>query len=143
GRASLPRAVASLAEAAKRLGGDERAKAEQAVSEYQSREQRLGRFVAAYRQYCWTVASLTDLKVAPFHLLASEGRVHTDKSHPWHMDTLAKVCREAPELLLATSYKVIDVTDPAKVTEGAGWWTDLTGRGGEGKVVKQRDVILR
>jgi protein phosphatase len=86
---------------------------------------------------------LTDLKLAPFHLLASEGRVHTDKNHVWHMDTLTKVCREDPELLLATAYKVVDVTDPASVAEGAGWWSELTGRGGEGMVVKPLDFILR
>jgi protein phosphatase len=34
------------------------------------------RFVAAYRRYCWPVKSLDDLKLAPFHLLASEGRVY-------------------------------------------------------------------
>ena len=89
------------------------------------------------------MASLTDLKLAPFHLLASEGRVHTDKNHTWHMDTLAKVCREDPELLLATSYKLVDVTDPASEAEGVGWWTELTGRGGEGMVVKPLDFILR
>ena len=86
---------------------------------------------------------LTDLKLAPFHLLATEGRVHTDKNHAWHMDTLAKVCREDPELLLATSYKVVDVTDPASQAEGVAWWTELTGRGGEGMVVKPLDFILR
>jgi protein phosphatase len=89
------------------------------------------------------VASLTDLKLAPFHLLASEGRVHTDRNHVWHMDRLAKVCREDPELLLATSCKVVDVTDPARVSEGVTWWTELTGRGGEGMVVKPLDFILR
>ena len=143
GRASLPRAVFSLAEAAKRLGGDERGNAERVMAEYEVREQDLGRFVAAYRQYCWPVASLTDLKLAPFHLLASEGRVHTDKGHTWHMDTLATVCREDPELLLATSYKLVDVTDPASQADGIGWWTELTGRGGEGMVVKPLDFILR
>ena len=80
--------------------------------------EHIGQFVAAYRQYCWSVASLTDLKLAPFHLLATEGRVHTDKNHIWHMDTLAKVCREDPELLLATSYKIVDVTDPARPQKG-------------------------
>ena len=50
----------------------------------------------AYRHYCWPVNSLTDLKLAPFHLLASEGKVHTDKTHVWHMDTLAAVCRARP-----------------------------------------------
>ena len=68
-------------------------------------EQDVGRFVAAYRQYCWPVNSLADLKLAPFHLLATEGRVHTDKDHLWHMETLAEVCRADPELLLATPYK--------------------------------------
>jgi protein phosphatase len=143
GRAALPRVIASLAQAAGRLGGEDKIKVEQVMGECQRQQEHVSKFVAAYRQYCWSVASLTDLKLAPFHLLASEGRVHTDKSHTWHMDTLAKACREDPELLLATSYKVVDVTDPERVKEGAGWWTDLTGRGGEGMVVKPLDFILR
>lgn len=48
-----------------------------------------------------------------------------------------------PELLLATNYKLVDVTDPASITEGTTWWTELTGRGGEGMVVKPVDFILR
>lgn len=143
GQASLPRAVSSLKEAAARLAGEQRTNLEQVMAACQRQEEHIGNFVAAYRQYCWSVAALTDLKLAPFHLLATEGRVHTDKSHVWHMDKLAKICREAPDLLLATSYKTVDVTDPAKVEEGAGWWTELTGRGGEGMVVKPLDFILR
>ena len=143
GQAALPQAVASLAQAAGRMNGEDKERIEQVVAECQRRTEQIGQFVAAYRQYCWSVGSLTDLKLAPFHLLASEGRVHTDKSHAWHMDTLAKVCQKDPELLLATSYKLVDVTDPAKVAEGAGWWTELTGRGGEGMVVKPLDFILR
>jgi protein phosphatase len=143
GRAALPRAVASLEQAAGRLGGEERDRAEAVLGHCRRREGHVGQFVAAYRQYCWPVASLTDLKLAPFHLLASEGRVHTDKNHSWHLDTLAKVCREDPDLLLATSYKVVDVTDPAQVADGTGWWAELTGRGGEGMVVKPLDFILR
>jgi len=143
GQASLPRAVASLMETAGRLSGEARTNLEQTLTACQRRQDHIGKFVAAYRQYCWSVASLTDLKLAPFHLLATEGHVHTDKNHVWHMDILAKVCQEAPDLLLATSYKVVDVTDPTKVEEGAGWWTELTGRGGEGMVVKPLDFILR
>jgi protein phosphatase len=143
GQASLPRAVAALAQAADRLAGEERNKVEHVLGACRRREEHIAQFVAAYRQYCWTVASLTDLKLAPFHLLASEGRVHTDKNHTWHMDALAKVCREDPELLLATSFKLVDVTEPANQLEGIGWWTELTGRGGEGMVVKPLDFILR
>ncbi len=143
GQAALPRAVSSLAQAAERLGGDDKIKVEQVMSDCRGKEENIDKFVAAYRQYCWSVGSLTDLKLAPFHLLASEGHVHTNKNHVWHMDTLAKICREDPGLLLATSYKIVDVTDPAKVEVGAAWWTELTGRGGEGMVVKPLDFILR
>ncbi len=143
GRAALPRAVDALAQAADRLAGEERGKAELILAESRRRDERVGQFVAAYRQYCWPVNALTDLKLAPFHLLASEGRVHTDKTHVWHMDTLAAVCRADPDLLLATKFKLVDVTDPASVEEGVAWWAELTGQGGEGMVVKPLDFILR
>ena len=141
GGASLPAAVRSLAEAAVGLAGEERAQLEQMLEEYRRRESRLGAFVAAYRRYCWSVASLADLKLAPFHLLASEGRVHTDRNHVWHMETLAKVAREAPDLILATAFKVLDVTDPEQVAEGIDCWTELTARGGEGMVVKPLEFV--
>lgn len=143
GQASLPKAVAALAQAAERLCGEERSRVEQLMTDCRGREEHVGKFVAAYRQYCWPVASVSDLKLAPFHLLASEGRVHTDKNHTWHMDTLAKVCQADPELLLATPYKLVDVTDPTSQAEGVEWWSALTGRGGEGMVVKPLDFNLR
>ena len=143
GTAALPRAVTSLAAASTRLAGEEKAKLERVAGDCHRKEQGLRQFVAAYRHYCWPVNSLTDLKLAPFHLLASEGKVHTDKPHPWHMETLAAVCRADPGLLLATEYRVVDVTDPASERAGMEWWTALTGRGGEGMVVKPLDFILR
>ncbi len=143
GRASLPQAVAALERAATRLEEAEREKLLQLENDYRRREQDVGRFVAAYRQYCWTVESLADLKLAPFHLLATEGRVHTDRDHLWHLQTLAEVCRADAEILLATSYRVVDVTDPASQAAGTAWWEELTGRGGEGMVVKPLSFIHR
>jgi protein phosphatase len=143
GRASLPRAVAALERAAARVADSDKMQLEQIKDEYSHREENIARFVAAYRQYCWPVSSLTDLRLAPFHLLATEGGVHADKDHVWHMEQLAKVCRCDPELLLATSYKIVDVTDPASEAEGIDWWTRLTERGGEGMVVKPCRFIHR
>jgi protein phosphatase len=142
GRASLPRAVAALQQAGARLV-DDKAQLEAVKDEYGRREENVGKFVAAYRQYCWSVASLTDLKLAPFHLLASESGVHVDRDHLWHMENLAKICRCDAQLLLATPYKIVDVTDPASEAEGIDWWTKLTERGGEGMVVKPLDFIVR
>jgi protein phosphatase len=110
---------------------------------YSSREEMAGKYVEAYRRYCWPVEGLGDLKLAPFHLLASEGRVHIDKDHMWHMEVLAKICSADEELLLATPTKVVDVTDDASQAEAVSWWEELTGRGGEGMVVKPYEFVAR
>jgi protein phosphatase len=101
------------------------------------------KYVAAYRRYCWLVNSVDDLKLAPFHLLATEGQLHSNKDHVWHMDSLAKICRADEGILLATPYKLVDVTDAAQEAEGIKWWEDLTNRGGEGMVVKPFDFIAK
>jgi protein phosphatase len=59
------------------------------------------------------------------------------------MEELAKISRCDAELLLATPYKIVDVTDPASEAAGIDWWTKLTERGGEGMVVKPLNFILR
>ncbi|WP_165225587.1 polynucleotide kinase-phosphatase [Aquisphaera insulae] len=143
GSAATPRAVAALERTAGRLDGEEREKILAAESVYRRREQDIAKFVAAYRQYCWKVESLDDLKLAPFHLLASEGRVHVDRDHLWHMETLAEFSRADPALLVATRSLVVDVTDPASQEAGIAWWLEHTGRGGEGMVVKPLAFLHR
>jgi len=110
---------------------------------YRERAEMAGRFVEAYRRYCWPVASLHDMKLAPFHLLATEGGVHVNRDHGWHLETLARLCRADEALLLPTASRVVDVTDPASQAAGVQWWQELTGRGGEGMVVKPVDFIAR
>lgn len=134
--AALPAAVASLQAAAER-GLDVAG----LLEHYESRAALANRYIAAYRRYCWPVSSLDDFKLAPFHLLASEGKAHIDRDHVWHLETLADVCRADPELLLATRSLVVDVTHEASREQGVAWWEELTGRGGEGMVVKPRDFI--
>lgn len=113
------------------------------LDRYRQRQAAAVKYVDAYRRYCWPVHSLDDLKLAPFHLLATEGRVHTDRDHVWHMQTLKRVCEADEKLLLATPFMLVDVTDAASIQAGIGWWEELTGRGGEGIVVKPFDFITR
>jgi protein phosphatase len=143
GRAALPRATAALEQASARLNGSDKGRIDEAKAGYGQRQENVAKFVAAYRQYCWLVDSVADLKLAPFHLLATEGQVHVDKDHAWHMNELAKICDSAPDLLVATPYRVVDVTDPASIAGGIDWWTTLTERGGEGLVVKPLPFIVR
>jgi protein phosphatase len=101
------------------------------------------RYVDSYRHYCWPVHSVSDLKLAPFHLLATEGQVHVQRDHVWHMEKLAEICKASNGLLLPTPYKIVDVTETGGVDEATQWWEELTGRGGEGMVVKPLDFIVR
>ena len=139
---ALGAASVALAQARARLGAEQAELAADLHARIEERERAAARFIDAYRQYCWPVASLDDLKLAPFHLLASEGRVHVDQNHIWHMQTLAKLS-EAEPLIMATPYKVVDLGDPASEQDGIAWWEALTGRGGEGMVVKPLDWIVR
>ncbi|BAY47034.1 metallophosphoesterase [Scytonema sp. HK-05] len=113
------------------------------LSQFQERAQMTQQYVSAYRRYCWSVDDISDLKLAPFHILATEGTVHTDKDHRWHMEQAAKIAQCDPELLLATTYKVIDLTDPSSLAEGVHWWEELTTAGGEGMVVKPMQFIVK
>jgi len=108
-----------------------------------SRREMMQLYVEAYRRYCWSVTSIDDLRLAPFHILATEGKVHTDKDHLWHMTLATRICRPGQGLLLATPFQVVDVTDPASEESGTTWWRELTEQGGEGMVVKPLDFVTR
>jgi protein phosphatase len=138
---ALPHALDALALAAARLSGDEGSKVGSLQDVFAERARGATQFVQVYRQYCWNVASIDDYKLAPFHVLATEGCVHTQKSHTWHMQTLAAICERDPQVLLATPYHVVDVTDPVQVQAACDWWIELTERGGEGMVVKPLEFI--
>jgi len=135
--AALPAAIAVLKSAA--ANPEVAALAER----FQQREEAALLYVEAYRRYCWTVHSLVDMKLAPFHLLASESGVHTANDHVWHMETLGRICAAEPELLLATPFRVVDLTDKADQNQGIQWWEELTASGGEGMVVKPLEFVVK
>ncbi len=134
--ASLPYAVAEL-EAALQNG----AAVSSLLEEYCERNRLVSRYVEAYRQYCWPVSSLNDLRLAPFHLLASENRVYFDRDHLWHLGMLRRLCEADPALMFATPFKQVDLADPPSEAEAIEWWEKLTGSGGEGMVIKPLHFI--
>jgi protein phosphatase len=110
---------------------------------YSKRLDRLRKYREAYRRYCWPVTTLADYRLAPFHLLASEGTVHIDKTNRWHMETLHRLAAFDSGFIIATPFLEIDVTDDSAVEQASGWWEELTSKGGEGMVVKPLDFIAR
>jgi protein phosphatase len=141
-RAGLAHAVKSLT-LARKAG----APVEELLQRYVRRAELCAQFVAAYRRYCWEVAALDDMKLAPFHVLASDSGVHINRDHVWHMDTLARLCAadadNGARLLLATPYRMVDVTDDSSTADGVRWWEERTDRGGEGMVVKPLEFVTK
>ena len=106
------------------------------AAKYCDRAEAVAKYVRAYRHYCWPVRSVADLRFAPFHLLASEGKVHTDRDHAWHVATLAELVPPGAPVLYATPHLIVEPADAASVERATHWWVDATGRGLEGMVVK-------
>lgn len=99
----------------------------------------MGRTIAGY---CWDVTTIEDYQVAPFHILATEGQVFTDKPHVWHMETLTRLS-EADPILKTTGWKRFDGAkddDCAAITD---WWLAHTSAAGEGVVIKPNAFLLR
>ncbi|MGI8537607.1 MAG: polynucleotide kinase-phosphatase [Mycobacteriales bacterium] len=129
--AALPAAVAALRATAAR-GTDVTA----LLARTSARAGNAHAFTQAYHRYVWPTDGLDGVQVAPFQLLASEGRTWSEHDHLWHLAVADRLVEAAPALLRTTGRLAVDTTDPHSVAAGVAWWEELTGAGGEGMVVK-------
>ena len=137
-KAGLTHAVDVLEKAAQRDGS-----MAPLLARYSERAARVDRYAEAYRRYCWPISSIDDYRVAPFHLLATEGALHMDKDHLWHMAGLSRLAATGDTLFMATEHRLVNLDDVGASAAAAEWWSALTGAGGEGMVVKPKDFIVR
>jgi protein phosphatase len=107
------------------------------------RIRRAERYGKAWAPYIWPVTGISDLKVAPFHLLASEGRVWYDHDHVWHMGLADRLAMSSDAVIRRTQWRTVALDDDSAVHDAVAWWEALTERGGEGMVVKPRAFIAR
>lgn len=107
------------------------------------RLRRAAAYREAYGRYTWPFGGVDDLRIAPFHILATEGAVHSDKNHEWHMGLAHRLAATDPALLVATDYRVVDLSDAEQLTAAVAWWEGKTEQGGEGMVVKPLDFVAR
>ena len=115
-----------------------------ALARYSERRDAMDGYIKAYRQYCWDVTEIDDYRIAPFHILATEGALHTDKTHIWHMDTAKKyIASSGDSVFVATNHIQVDLNDETNIENGIKWWESLTESGGEGMVVKPYDFISK
>ncbi len=131
--------VLSVLNEAKHNGKD----TEKLIQKFSAMAENADKFTTAYRGYCWNVSSLADIKIAPFHLLASEGAVHTDKNHIWHMTQLTELCRHDTVLFKETKILAVNLASTEECRAAELWWEEMTANGGEGMVVKPLDFITK
>jgi protein phosphatase len=110
----------------------------------EQRAESVKNYIEAYRRYCWEVKGVEDLKLAPFHIMATESAVHIDKTHLWHLENVRKYVVTSNALSMqATRFKDVDLLSALSVAEATEWWKALTAKGGEGMVVKPLEFLVR
>ncbi len=125
----LPEALSVLEVAAGR-GLDVAALTQRTVA----RRDHAAAFRDAYAAYCRPTDGLDGVTLAPFHVLAAEGRVLAlTESHAWH---LAELARLDNDLITPTRHRFVDLASAADRDDATAWWAELTAAGGEGMVVK-------
>ncbi|GAA3440700.1 polynucleotide kinase-phosphatase [Planomonospora venezuelensis] len=128
-RTALPETIAALEAAAGRglgVGG--------LLDRTRRRLDNAARFRDAYARYCWPVSGLEGLRVAPFQILACEGRATAaTEPHSWHLEALSRL--EDP-LIAPTRHVYVDLDSEESRQAATVWWEALTAEGGEGMVVK-------
>ncbi len=90
-------------------------------------------FRDAYARYYRPTDGLDGVTVAPFQVLAAEGRVLAEEPHDWHLAVLGEL--DDP-FLTPTRHRIVDLGSEADRASATRWWTELTDVGGEGMVVK-------
>ncbi|MYW19582.1 polynucleotide kinase-phosphatase [Streptomyces sp. SID2955] len=101
-------------------------------------------FTAAYRRYCRPTDGLEGVRLAPFQLLAAQGRNLAVLPHDGQLALIDRMVEHDGSGLLQTTRRLyVDTGDPESVRAGVDWWLEMTGRGGEGMVVKPLGALVR
>lgn len=137
--AVFPEALAALEAAAARgtdvagLLGRQRERAEDAEA-----------FTEAYRRYCWTTEGLDGVRLAPFQILAVQGRSLAALPHDEQLALIDRLVAGDPTGLLRETRRMpVDTGDEESVAAATRWWLEMTEAGGEGMVVKPLRALLR
>jgi len=137
--AVFPGALAAL-EAAAARGTD----VDALLSRQRERSADAAAFTDAYRRYCWTTDGLDGVRLAPFQILAAQGRSLAALPHDEQLAIIDRLVAADPTgLLRETGRLVVDTADEASVAAGTDWWLELTKAGGEGMVVKPLQALVR
>ncbi|MEU5335468.1 polynucleotide kinase-phosphatase [Streptomyces asoensis] len=114
------------------------------LSRQRERASDAAAFTQAYRRYCWPTQGLEGVRLAPFQILAVQGRSLAGLPHDEQLALIDRLVEHDNTGLLRTTRRLyVDTGDAESVRAGVDWWLEMTGRGGEGMVVKPLGAVVR
>lgn len=114
------------------------------LSRQRERASDAAAFTEAYRRYCWTTDGLDGVRLAPFQILAVQGRSLAALPHDDQLALLDRLVEHDGTGLLHTTRRLyVDTADPESVRAGCRLVAGDDGRGGEGMVVKPLEAVVR
>ncbi|WP_255955014.1 polynucleotide kinase-phosphatase [Streptomyces odontomachi] len=114
------------------------------LARQRARAEAASAFTDAYRRYCWPTDGLEGVRLAPFQILASQGHNRALLPHDTQLALIDRMVEHDVDSLLHTTRRLyVDTGEEASVQAGVDWWLEMTGRGGEGMVVKPVGAVVR
>lgn len=107
-----------------------------------ARRERIERYNSVWQSYCQPVSGIADLRVAPFHILATEGKVWSDVSHDRHLESIGRHFRDLP-LFRPTRNRIVSLEKEDGSAVATAFWEELLADGAEGMVIKPLEFVGR
>ncbi|WP_267617433.1 polynucleotide kinase-phosphatase [Gordonia bronchialis] len=112
-----------------------------------ARRRDVDAFTASYLDHVQVGATVSDVRIAAFEVLAAGGAETTatfeNRSHAWHLEVADALAEADSSLFAPTARMHVSTSSSRSRDAGAAWWTELTASGGEGMVVKPAANLVR
>lgn len=106
----------------------------QVLKKFENLEECMLKYETAYKNYCWSTNSVDDLKIAPFHIMATENKVWSEESHIKHLFPIDSFCLD--NLFIKTERLYINLNQEEEIGTAIDWWKANTEKLAEGMVIK-------
>lgn len=104
---------------------------------YDERYSCIEKYIDSYSNYIWKINSFKDLKIAPFHILATSHKVYNEQNHIWHLETIKTIVeKDTSGILTNTDYYLVNLNNETEKANVCKIWEDKTNFGAEGMVIK-------
>lgn len=99
------------------------------------------RYEEQLENYCWDT-DITNIKIAPFHVLAHKNKTFFDKKHEWHLNHFNELINmKENDLFVETPYIIVDLESEESMSKAIKFWLDVTTKGYEGVMFKTETFI--